>query len=134
MIRIDRRTAIRGGVASLAALAIPARLLAAGSRPALYIFDSRMPGAGQLADAWRAQGVPVLDRMEIDLGHAWRGEIAARLRQKGGTIAGMTLWMDSYVCEIFGRDFGMTLRREAEGPAAPWQQWELQMRRAARIS
>lgn len=133
MIRIDRRTAIRGGVASLAALAIPARLLAAGSLPALFIFDSRMPGSGQLANAWRAQGVPVLDRMAVDLGHAWRGEIADRLRQGGGAIAGLTLWMDSYICETFGRDFGMTLEREPAGAAAPWQQWRLQMFRPVRI-
>lgn len=127
MIRTDRRGAIRTTAAALAALAIPAPLLAGGSRPALFIFDSRMPGAAVVAQHWRAQGVPVLDRMAVDLGHAWRGDIAQQLRAGGGSVAGLTLWMDSYICETFGRDFGLALRRAPAGAAAPWQHWELQM-------
>lgn len=134
MIRLDRRSAITGSMATLAALTVPSSLLAAAGRPGLFIYDSRMPGAETLAAGLQARSVPVLDRMTVDLGHAWRGEIADRLRGGMGYVSGLTLWMDSYICETFGRDHGMAIQRQATvSAAAPWQQWELQMTGAAQI-
>lgn len=126
MIALDRRTALRGGIATVAGAMLPAPLLAADSRPILFIHDSRMPGAAAIARMWEARGVKVMDRQDIDLGHAWRGPIAAALREQQGPIAGLTLWMDSYICSSFGRDFGLTITRQPPGTAAPWQQWQLQ--------
>ena len=122
---IDRRTAVIGTAAALAALAIPTPLLALGPRPALFVFDGRIARARESAAAFRAAGVALLDRERHDLGQAWHSGIPSIVRERGGSIAGLTLWVDSYICETFGRERGLTIRREAVRPGGELHAWVL---------
>ena len=123
MSGIDRRGAIRRTALVVATLALPASLFAGATRPALFIFDGRIARARRAAATWQAAGVPVLDRMQEDLGRAWRRRIPAAAIGRAGAIAGLTLWVDSYICESFGRENGMAMQRDpllADDPLHGW--------------
>ena len=123
MSGIDRRGAMRCTALVVATLALPAPLLAGATRPALFIFDGRIARARRAAATWQAAGVPVLDRTQDDLGRAWRSRIPAVAVGRAGPIAGLTLWVDSFICETFGRENGMAMERYpllAADPLHPW--------------
>lgn len=122
---IDRRGAVLGTATALVALAIPKPLLALGPRPALFVFDGRIARAREAAAAFGAAGVTLLDRERHDLGQAWHSRIPAILREPGGSIAGLTLWVDSYICETFGREQGLAMRREAAAAGDELHTWVL---------
>lgn len=126
MTGIDRRDVLRGtmATAAIAAFGAPAPIFAATARPAIFIFDGRSAQARDAALAFRRDGIPILDRMEIDLGHAWRSHIPAHLAG-GGMIAGLTLWVDSYICETFGRELGLAMGREQGAPGTGLYKWSL---------
>lgn len=128
MTDIDRRGLIKGAIATatFAAVAAPGPLFAIGINPDLFIFDGRLAQARTAALEYRAAGIPVLDRQEMDLGNAWRTHIPERLMGGAGRIAGMTLWVDSYICETFGRDLGLGMSRSAGRQGMPIYHWLLQ--------
>lgn len=123
MILLDRRSAIGGTLAAAAALAIPARLAAQPRLPGLFVFDGRFEQARLAAAEMERAGVPVLDREAMDLGQAWRGPIASRLQ--GRPIAGITTWVDSYICEVFGAEHGLTISRAPVETGATLNPWVL---------
>ena len=106
MISATRRTVMMGtlGVAAIGAMPVALR---ARDLPAIFIYDQRFTASLELADRWRAMGVPVLDPRDHDLGLAWRGHIPDLLR-RGSRIEGATLWSDRFVCESFGRTHGLS--------------------------
>jgi hypothetical protein len=110
---IDRRRVVFGTASLVAALSVPGPLLAAGPRPALFVFDSRLARSRAIAEAHRAAGVAVMDREVLDLGQAWHGRIPQILAARGGAVVGVTLWVDSYICETFGRERGLAMYRDA---------------------
>ena len=122
---IDRRGAILGSATTLAAFTLPAPLLAGDARPALFIFDGRMVRAREAAAAYGAAGVLLLERGDIDLGQAWRSQIPEIVRARGGPVAGLTLWVDSYICETFGRESGMAIWRQPGAPGDDLHAWLL---------
>ncbi|MEN7535636.1 hypothetical protein [Aurantiacibacter flavus] len=107
MIRSDRRTLMKGGMALVALGGMPAALRAQGAKPALLIYDRRFATSLQLAEEWAGQGIAILDPREHDLGLAWQGQIPSLLAS-GGAIAGATLWSDRFICETFARGHGRT--------------------------
>jgi hypothetical protein len=111
MIELDRRSLMLGIGALVTALALPGRLAASGMRPALFVTDSRIAAGADAAQVWRAAGVRVIDRVHEDLGQAWHSLIPNLLEQRNGPIAGLTLWVDSYICETFGREHGLGMQR-----------------------
>lgn len=125
MRSIDRRSAMVGTAATLAALALPTPLLAGEARPALFIFDRRMARAREAAAAYGSAGIPLLERGDTDLGQAWRSQIPKIVGARGGPVAGLTLWVDSYICETLGRENGMTMRREPGAPGDDLHAWLL---------
>lgn len=124
MSGIDRRGLLKGAVAGAALVGMPATLHAMSSSTSLFIYDGRFADARATAAAWEAKGVKTLDGQANDLGHAWRGEIADHLRA-GGRIEGMTMWVDSFICETFGRDHGMKIARERLNSGQQLHQWVL---------
>jgi hypothetical protein len=114
-----------GTASILAALAVGGPLRAAGAGPALFIFDSRIARAREAAAAYRAAGVPALDRNRHDLGQAWRGRIRHLVEARRGSIAGLTLWTDSYICEAFGRENGLAMWRSPIVPGDDLHAWSL---------
>lgn len=125
MRSIDRRGAIIGTATTLAALALPTRALAGDRRPALFVFDTRMAKAREAAAVYGAAGIPLLERGRTDLGQAWRTQIPEILLARGGPVAGLTLWIDSYICETFGRESGMVMRRQPGAPGDDLHAWVL---------
>lgn len=123
---IDRRGLMKAAFAGAVLVGLPAPLFASAATPRLFIYDGRFAQAVAAAKEWQAQGVAILDSQTQDLGHAWRDTIPAMLALGGG-IAGMTLWVDSFVCETFGRDRKMAMKRTGPGAdtAAPLQRWIL---------
>lgn len=122
MIFIDRRGLIKGAIAGAALVGMPASLQAMTSRTRLFVFDGRFAQASAAAMEWQAKGIETLDREKIDLGHAWRDVIMERIGPGGG-IAGLTLWVDSFICETFGRDHGMSMQRESASPGKELRAW-----------
>lgn len=110
MSGIDRRCLLKGAVAGAAFVGLPASLRAMSNDAQLFIYDGRFSEARAVAAQWKARGIATLDSRAHDLGHAWRGTIAQNMRI-GGAIGGMTMWVDSFICETFGRDMGMKLDR-----------------------
>lgn len=107
MMTSSRRTMIKGSLALGAAIAMPAALrAAAGSVPALFVYDARFPASLDLASDWQARGVSVLDPRDHDLGLAWREHIP-RLLSGNARIEGATLWSDRFVCETFAKEHGL---------------------------
>jgi hypothetical protein len=110
MTAITRRVMLRHSAAT-AALAVaggslmPAPLSASRSAApaALFVFDARFARSAMLADSHREAGAILLDPRDADLGIAWRSLIPPLL-QEGRRIAGLTLWSDRMICEIFARD------------------------------
>jgi hypothetical protein len=125
MSGIDRRGLLKGAVAGAALIGVPASLKAMSSTTSLFIYDGRFEEAKLAAKQWQAKGVETLDGQANDLGHAWRGMIADRL-SNGGTIEGMTMWVDSFICETFGRDLGMKIARAPIDAGQQLHQWVLQ--------
>ncbi|MEL1249101.1 hypothetical protein [Aurantiacibacter gilvus] len=127
MIAITRRTTLKGTLALAATSLAPSVLHAREARPGLFLFDARFAASRQLAEQWRAQGVPVLDSREHDLGLAWRERIPQALAANP-RIEGVTLWSDRFICETFGRDhsLAMTVADSALPGADPaLRQWVL---------
>jgi len=118
MSRIDRRRVLKGAVVGAALVGMPASLRAMSTGVQLFIYDGRFSDTRALAALRKAQGIETLDSQAQDLGHAWRGMIAQKLCG-GGAVEGMTMWVDSFICETFGRDLGMKLDR---GPLIAKQQ------------
>lgn len=125
MIGIDRRGLMLATAAAAVALAVPSRLTASPVRPALFVTDTRIPAGVQAAHRWRAEGVRVIDRAHEDLGQAWHSVIPAALKDRSGAIAGLTLWVDSYICEAFGRDHGLAIERAAVSAGEVMHGWVL---------
>ncbi len=128
MMDLDRRSMIGASlVAGMAAL-VPVSLSAATSAPSLFIFDARFPASARRAEGWRGRGIPVLDPRIDDLGIAWRERIPGLLRRHG-RIEGTTLWSDRFICESFGRDFGLQMSLAEPQPdlrsPAGLQSWTL---------
>lgn len=113
---IDRRGLMKAAFAGAVLVGLPAKLMAKDISPQLFIYDGRFPQALAAAKEWQGRGVAVLDSQAQDLGHAWREAIPKALAHGGG-IAGMTLWVDSFVCETFGRDHKLAMNRVAVGGA-----------------
>ena len=124
MSGIDRRGVLKGAVAGAALVGMAGSLGAMSSGVQLFIYDGRFSEARAVAALWKAQGIETLDSQAQDLGHAWRGMIAQKL-PRGGPVEGMTMWVDSFICETFGRDLGMKLNRAPSMASQHLHQWVL---------
>lgn len=104
MIDVSRRTILKGGAGALALTAItPGMALAAAGSMQLFVFDARVPLSQTAAHDMAESGVNLLDPRASDLGMAWRGQIPAALAG-GGTVAGLTMWSDCLISQIFARE------------------------------
>jgi hypothetical protein len=124
-LRLDRRDIIRGALAGTLSAgwsASPARAISA--RPRLFIYDGRFLAARRGALQCRSQNIATLDTQDTDLGLAWTTFLRSQTR--GGTaLSGLTRWMDSYVCESFGRECGLRMRRSADSREQDLYSWQL---------
>jgi hypothetical protein len=109
MTTIDRRQLLGAALVSTVAIGNPATVRAATPNISRFIYDGRFEAALREAAGWRAAGVQVVDSRQTDLGTFWREVAAGRIPANG--VAGLTLWMDSFICETFGRDHGMRIQR-----------------------
>jgi hypothetical protein len=134
MNAIDRRSLMIGTTSLMAALALPGGLAANPIRPALFITDSRIAAGRGAAQDWRAAGVRVIDRANEDLGQAWHSAIPVILQAGQARIAGLTLWVDSYICETFGREHGLAMERTAMVPGDTLHAWMLKPRQVQSFS
>ena len=125
MTLIDRRGVMKGAVAGAMLLGAPASLMATPPVPRFFIYDGRFTRAIADARIWTERGVQLIDGRDIDLGQAWRTVLTAG-RLQGGTVTGLTLWMDSYICETFGRDHGLAMVRRDTQADSGLQHWILQ--------
>lgn len=131
MTGIDRRTMLAGTAAAGLVAAAPALAAApAAAGPMLFIYDERFAASRLEAEKVRARGGIALDPRQRDLGLAWREDIPRLLARAGGTIGGMTLWSDRFICETFARDHGLALAmarpvEEARGGAPGLGEWVL---------
>jgi hypothetical protein len=132
MTVIDRRSLMLGTAAVAAALALPRRPAASSVRPSLFITDTRIPAGMETAYLWRAAGVRVIDRAHEDLGRAWHSIIPNMLKKRQRSIAGLTFWVDSYICETFGREHGLAMQRDPAGAGEVLHGWVLKPVRALR--
>ncbi len=107
MIDATRRKVLKGGAGALAISTItPGVALAATGSTQLFVFDARVPLSQTAAQDMAASGVKLLDPRASDLGMAWRGPIPAALAG-GGTVAGLTMWSDCLISQIFAREQGL---------------------------
>lgn len=108
MTGLSRRGLMKGGAGALAVAAVaPGPLHAAsGGETALFVFDARLTLSHTAAQDMAAAGTALLDPRENDLGVAWRSRIPAALAA-GGSVAGLTLWSDCLISQIFARENGV---------------------------
>ena len=109
-MQIDRRAMLKGGVAAslvASSWAIPA--LARPDARGIAVFDARLEPSRLFAAGLAARGMATLDPRSRDLGPAWHDELPQVLRS-GGTIEGLTMWSDRFVCESFAAQCGHKLR------------------------
>lgn len=126
MSGIDRRGLLKGAVASAALIGMPASLQAMTANTQLFIFDGRFAEARNLAAQWQTKGVETLDSQAHDLGHVWRRIISGNVVNfAAGDVQGLTMWMDSFICESFGRDLGMKLNRAPLSASQQLHQWAM---------
>ena len=136
MTSITRRIMIRQSTAAATlsvagGLLVPTSLQAASptTPAALFVFDARFVRSAMLADSHHAAGAILLDPRDTDLGIAWR-DLIPPLLQQGRMIAGLTLWSDRMICEIFARDAGATFSSvelsAGDKAATRLQHWRLQ--------
>ena len=109
MAGLDRRTVIRGALATGAVLSVPAVARTAIPRPSVFVVDTRFPSSAAAALDWSRLGVAVIEARRDDLGLAWRKRIPDLLARNGGGIAGMTLWSDLLICQMLAREHGLAL-------------------------
>lgn len=128
---LDRRSVIKAGALAGLAIAQPALALGRGTGPVLFVCDMRFAPSSDAARLWRAHGVALIDSRTDDLGVAWRERIPQLLRANPGSIEGVTLWSDKFICESFGRERGLGIAFEAQVPqpsaprATPLLHWRL---------
>jgi len=106
--RIDRRTAIALGGATLAAGLLPAAAAAVGQRaPAggILLFEPRLAEARALARQARGQRLIALTGDPVRL---WRD----RLKDVSGPIGGITRWSDYMLLRDLAFEQGLRIRRE----------------------
>ena len=118
MAELDRRTVIKGALAAGAVLSVPSVATAAASRASVFVVDTRFLPFAKAALDWRKRGATVIDARLEDLGTAWRKRIPGLLAGNGGGVAGITLWSDLLICQMFAREHGLVLGRPAR-PVAP---------------
>jgi hypothetical protein len=109
MAELDRRTVIRGALACGVVLSVSSVAGAAVPRPSVFVVDTRFPPSAAAALDWTKLGVAVIEARREDLGIAWRKRIPDLLARNGGGIAGMTLWSDLLICQMFARGHGLVL-------------------------
>jgi hypothetical protein len=109
MAGLDRRTVIRGALAAGAVLSVPSVAGAAVPRPSVFVVDTRFTPSAAFALEWSKLGVAVIEARRDDLGIAWRKRIPDLLARNGGGIAGVTLWSDLLICQMFAREHGFVL-------------------------
>lgn len=110
----NRRQVLKGAAAGVALIGAPPLAFASPAKLPMFVFDGRFAQAIDEAEVWRARGAETIDSREVDLGRAWRDRIPEWLAA-GGHLTGMTLWVDSFICETFGRDHGLQLLRMNAG-------------------
>lgn len=115
---------MKGAIAGAVIAGVPAALQAANANVRLFIYDGRFAEARASAQLWQARGIQTLDSQRVDLGQAWREIIPPHLIQ-AGKVAGLTLWVDSYICQSFGRDHGMKLDRVTRQSNSELFEWTL---------
>jgi hypothetical protein len=122
---LDRRDIIKGALAgTLSAGWSASPALAISPRVQLFIYDGRFLAARRCALLCRSQNIATLDTQDTDLGLAWTTFLRSQTRA-GTALTGLTRWMDSYVCESFGRECGLRIRRSADTPEQDLYSWEL---------
>jgi hypothetical protein len=92
MSEITRRSILIGAGLGGAALAVPA-FAHAQSRPALAVYDSRLPQSLQFAAECKAKGIKLFDIADQESG-LWRACRDGFGVGEGDTIIGMTAWSD----------------------------------------
>lgn len=107
MSDVSRRGVMKGGAGVLALSAFtPGAALATEAGTALFVFDARLALSQTAALDMAAAGADLLDPRASDLGVAWRGQIPA-VMANGGAVAGLTLWSDCLISQIFARERGL---------------------------
>lgn len=102
---LSRRSLVKTGVLATAIATTTARALAT-PRPALIIYDSRLPQSSAFARNW---STPKIDVAHEDA-HFWR---TLRTVAPDGTILGITSWSDWVVVRGLLEEKGMRVKQEA---------------------
>jgi hypothetical protein len=95
-------------------------------RPYIFIYDGRFEPARRQASLCHSRSIETLDTQQTDLGQAWTTFLRSQA-SAGTELVGMTRWMDSYISESFGLEFGLKIRRRAAQhlPQQDLFSWEL---------
>ena len=109
MAQLDRRTVIKGTLAAGAVLSAPSVARATAPRTSVFVVDTRFLPSATTALEWEKLGAAVIDTRHDDLGNAWRRRIPDLLARNGGGVAGITLWSDMLICQMFAREHGLVL-------------------------
>lgn len=109
MAGLDRRTVVKGALAAGAVLSAPSIAATPLPPPGVFVADTRFLPSALAALDWKKLGVAVIDARMDNLGIAWRKRIPDLLVRNGGGIAGMTLWSDLLICQMFARGHGLVL-------------------------
>lgn len=102
---LSRRSLIKSGVLATVIAATTVRVLAT-PRPALVIYDSRLPQSSDFARTWHT---PKIDVAHEDA-HFWR---TLRTVAPDGTIMGITSWSDWVIVRGLLEEKGMRVKEEA---------------------
>lgn len=111
----ERRSILKAGAVTGAAICLPGELCAAGRRPGVFVVDRRFAVSEAVARDRRERGALVIDPRLEDLGISWRGPIPRWLDDNEAIVEGVTLWSDFVICEAFARTVGLALA----GPPQP---------------
>lgn len=109
MAGLDRRTVIKSALTAGAVLSVPSVARAAAPRTSVFVVDTRFLPSATAALEWRKMGAAVIDARLDGLGTAWRKRIPDLLAGNGGGVAGITLWSDMLICQMFAREHGLVL-------------------------
>ena len=109
MAGLDRRTVIKGTAAIGTVFAMPSMVGAAVPRLGIFVADARFQASAAAALVFSEREATVIDAQLNDLGVAWRKRIPDLLAKNGGGVAGVTLWSDLLICQMFARDHDLVL-------------------------
>ena len=117
-MKLTRRALVKTGVAAAAAGAVPMQAIAAGGRPVLVVYDSRLPESAAFA---RTSGAARIDIAAEDA-NFWRG---LRAPVPAGRVVGLTRWADLVVARGWLEEQGKRLKLEEQLVPGGLFRWEL---------